>query len=190
MCTICNLFGGNNFAAVLRHIGTIHRYDPGLVIRCGIDRCPQTYSKFESYRSHIYRKHKYLLHSTSSHGSGHDSTTASVTSLDDSDPLTCEMDITSPTCVKHLGAKFILKTREEYRISQSTLTKIIGDVKGMWTESHGSIKTKVMDFATSRLSNEDVNELVECFDSTFPLEGLETEYMQLKYYKEHLNYLV
>lgn len=29
-----------------------------------------------------------------------------------------------------------------------------------------------------------------CFDDSFPFDGLETEYMQLKYYKEHFNYMV
>ncbi len=36
VCQICNLFGGNTFSAVLRHMGEIYRHDPGLVIRCGI----------------------------------------------------------------------------------------------------------------------------------------------------------
>ena len=58
ICSICNRFGGQSFAAVLRHIGEIHRYDPSLSIRCGINRCPQTYTNFESFRSHVYRKHR------------------------------------------------------------------------------------------------------------------------------------
>lgn len=62
ICQICNLFGGSTFSAVLRHMGEIHRYDLGLIIRCGIYQCPQTYSNYESFRSHVYRKHrKYFI---------------------------------------------------------------------------------------------------------------------------------
>ena len=188
VCTICNLFGGNNFAAVLRHIGELHRYDPGLVIRCGIDCCPQTYNNFESYRSHVYRKHRYALHSNSS---GADS------SRDDTVvPMPDSYDLPDiPMCVgnntsKDLGAKLLLKIKEEYRIPQSTLNKIIGDVKGMWTVSHESVKKKVMSFVSSKLPEKEIEELAECFDNSFPLQGLETEHMQLKYYKEHFNDLV
>lgn len=62
VCTICDQFRGRSFAAVLRHIGASHRYDPGLSIRCGIRSCPETYTKFESFRSHVYRKHRDVLH--------------------------------------------------------------------------------------------------------------------------------
>ena len=62
VCTICDHFAGRSFAAVLRHIGCNHRYDPGLRIRCGIKSCPETYTNFESFRSHVYRKHRDELH--------------------------------------------------------------------------------------------------------------------------------
>lgn len=72
ICSICNLFGASTFSSVLRHIGLIHRYDPGLSIRCGIDYCPQVYSNYESFRSHVYRKHREALHPQSSTGEAGD----------------------------------------------------------------------------------------------------------------------
>lgn len=42
VCTICDQFAGRSFTSVLRHIGSIHRFDPGLSIRCGIKACPET----------------------------------------------------------------------------------------------------------------------------------------------------
>ncbi len=36
----------------------IHRFDAGLFIRCGINSCLEEYKNFESFRSHMYRKHR------------------------------------------------------------------------------------------------------------------------------------
>lgn len=66
ICTICDLFAGLSFASVLHHIGNTHRYDPGLSIVCGIDSCPEVYTNFESFRSHVFRKHRDDLYSCSS----------------------------------------------------------------------------------------------------------------------------
>lgn len=62
VCTICDQFRGRSFAAVLRHIGAVHRYDSGLSVRCGVRSCPETYTKFESFWSYIYSKHRDVLH--------------------------------------------------------------------------------------------------------------------------------
>ena len=42
--------------------------------------------------------------------------------------------------IKESGAKFILKLREEYRIPQSTLNKIILEMRGLWEVSLSSIR--------------------------------------------------
>ena len=60
MCTICNLFAGKSFFTVLHYMGT-YRFDPGLRIRCGIEYCTESYRNFESFRSHVYRKHREAL---------------------------------------------------------------------------------------------------------------------------------
>lgn len=188
-CQICNLFGGNSFASVLRHIGEIHRFDPGLVIRCGIEHCPQTYTNYESFRSHVYRKHRVVLHEES---------TPNVTETcddnsDQSDASAYEMvDLftSEVSDIKDFGAKFLIKVREEYRIPQLTLNKLINDVKGLWIVALDSIKVKLkkeVELISPAISDES---LMKCFDDSFPLDGLQTEHFQLKYYKEHFNYLV
>ena len=60
LCTICNLFAGQTFSTVLRHMGN-HCFDAGLCIRCGINSCTEQYRNFESFRSHVYRKHREVL---------------------------------------------------------------------------------------------------------------------------------
>ena len=188
-CPICNHFGGNSFASVLRHIGEVHRFDPGLVIRCGIERCPQTYTNYESFRSHVYRKHRTMLHAIS---------TPSATEMDESsnpsdiitDEAVDDLITTGPPNLKDFGAKFLLKVREEYRIPQSTLNKLINDVKGLWVVALDSIKIKLEKEVESMSSAIDIESFKKCFEDSFPLDGLESEYLQLKYYKQHFNYLV
>ena len=64
-CNICTLFASPSFSAVLRHIGNTHAGDPNLSIVCAVPGCPREspYSKYESFRSHIYRKLREVLDS-------------------------------------------------------------------------------------------------------------------------------
>ena len=38
-----------------------HRNDPNLSLICGINSCPEEYTVYESFRSHVYRKHREVL---------------------------------------------------------------------------------------------------------------------------------
>ena len=66
ICTICNLFSCRYFSAVLRHFGNTHYFDPNLTIRCGIESCAEVYKNYESFQSHVYRKHREVLFITES----------------------------------------------------------------------------------------------------------------------------
>ena len=53
-----------------------------------------------------------------------------------------------------------------------------------------SIKLKVKEAVESSFPTVDTSLLLKCFDDSFPPDHLTTEYSQLKYYKEHFNFLV
>lgn len=74
-------------------------------------------------------------------------------------------------------------------MAQSTLNKIIAGMNGLWMSSMEVIKDKVKTFINNH-DDQEYDELMKYFDNSFPLVGLETEYMQLKYYKQHFNYIV
>lgn len=59
-CSFCDNFAAPTFGGVYRHIAALHKYDPNFHICCGIDGCPATFKKVESWRSHIFRKHRKL----------------------------------------------------------------------------------------------------------------------------------
>ena len=173
VCSLCNQFGGPSFGAVLRHIGEIHRYDPGLHIRCGINRCPQTYCNFESFRSHVYRKHQNELHTTCEPTNPMTDVESVyndelIPSVDNDELIPLNFVTPNPQMI---GAKFILKIREEYRISQRTLNNVVSDVKGLWMSSiSDSIKHYCQKYESP------IDPLMDCIKDNLPL--FETEYLQ------------
>lgn len=60
-CSLSDSFASPSFATILRHIGNTHDSDYNLQINCPIHGCLRSYTNFESFRSHVYRKHCSLL---------------------------------------------------------------------------------------------------------------------------------
>ena len=129
VCTICHEFAGRSFAVVLRHIGYSHRYDPGLRIRCGIKSCPETYTNFESFRSHVYRKHREELYLNPRETSHPKNTGEEFLTISDN-PLGVEICGQSDI-VDQLGglqssvAKFLLKAKGECKLTQALVDRIV-----------------------------------------------------------------
>ncbi len=130
VCCLCNSFGGNSFSSVLHHIGEIHRHDPNLTIDCGIEGCPQTYKRFESFRSHVYRKHRYVQPEPPQPNVR---SSSSFNHLNQTPPLDPPSNNFSAASINaHVGGKFIMKTREVYNIPQSTVNNLLEDVTGLY----------------------------------------------------------
>lgn len=43
---------------LIQHIGLIHAHEANFNITCGLDDCQSTFTKYESFRRHAYRKHR------------------------------------------------------------------------------------------------------------------------------------
>ena len=91
--------------------------------------------------------------------------------------------------IKTSAAKFLLKTREEHKVTQTTINKVVGDIKSLWSHALETVKQKVQQ-RLSGSSDSLVENVMECFDDSTPFDGLETEYLQHKYYKEHFHFVV
>ena len=127
VCSLCNRFRGRTFSEVLRHIGITHRFDPGLLILCGLKSCPAIYTNFQSFRSHVYRKHRdelYLAADDTTPGT-HSEASSDVFGCEDNDTFADEhLDSTAGVCdVKRHAAKFILKIKEECKLTQAAFTQ-------------------------------------------------------------------
>ena len=61
-CSICGYFESENLSKVVSHISLQHGMCPNFHVTCGISNCPQTFTKFASYKTHLYRKHRNHFH--------------------------------------------------------------------------------------------------------------------------------
>ena len=50
---MCNKFTAVDLRAVLRHIGSVHSFEPGFLITCGVSGCARTYHNFRSFQKHV-----------------------------------------------------------------------------------------------------------------------------------------
>ena len=167
-CTICHRFSSKSSKVVLRHIGSVHSYEPGFSITCGIKGCARVYTNFRSFQKHLQRKHDGAFsdqRSDSNSGRLSDDDNQEETNLDlsfaSNDPNEHEQGVS----LKRSAALFLLKTLEVGRVSQVTLQTVIEGVTDLFQAHLGE-------------------EFVE------PFAGLESAYLQQKYFKEEFNMVV
>ena len=60
-CSLCNEFSAQDFRGVMRHIGQVHQFEPNFQVKCGLDGRAMRYTAYNSFRSHVYRRHRELL---------------------------------------------------------------------------------------------------------------------------------
>ena len=152
-CSICNFFASLDYASVIRHIGSVHSWEPRFRITCGIEGCMRTYTSYRRYREHIINKHSELLIDDSmdtedpllrdsEHIHVHSDEEMTLHPLDDS---TIDHDV--PTdCERpklYNKALFLLKLKEEQRLSQVAINSLIGDISTL-LEEHTSLKKDVI----------------------------------------------
>ena len=126
VCSLCGQFARTSYKGVLRHIAEIHSFNPNFHITCGLgpDKCPETYTKYDSFRSHVYRKHREELTTSTICArepvldTGHNNGRATPPLHQQHDDLFIRSAPTMDTTVKHAAAMFILKSMEERKISQ------------------------------------------------------------------------
>ena len=141
-CNICTSFASQSFSAVVRHIGNSHGTDPRLSIMCPVRGCPrkEPYGNYESFRSHVYRKHKSILSGGLSRVDVSATTTATTENEPADNTMSVENGDTDPLIepedsefkLQKCAARFLLKTREERRITQVALDGIVHDVTEMF----------------------------------------------------------
>lgn len=103
-----------------------------------------------------------------------------VESMDESGP--CETG-----SLQTAAARFLLALKEQHRLTQVSINFLVDQVKLIVA----GVVAGVEEAIRSKLSSEGVTTIIdECFRDVNPFEGLETEYKQSKFYKEHFNLVV
>ena len=139
-CSLCHSFASPNFEAVLRHIGSIHSFEPNFRITCGVDGCPRTYTSYRSYRKHILKKHGSWIKESDS--GCHREEENEDFDLNNNSPQSsfCE---TVEKPAMYDAALFILKAKEVRRISQRALNGLLFDVSELQRNHIMSLATEV-----------------------------------------------
>ena len=160
------------------------RISQGFPVVCGVDGCPRTYRNYHSFRRHIKQKHPFACDvcelSTESNETGMQTIGGENGSEDLSGESLGDSLNQSPN-KKRTTALFLLKLKEKYQLSQTTVNEIVQDIEAMV----GNIACDLRLHVTSVLEEANVNlALVPDFTDAFsapaimqPFEGLHTEHL-------------
>lgn len=124
-----------SMASVLRHIGSVHSFEPNFHVSCGINDCPRTYENYHSFRKHLNRHHPECLKpSSSSTGSSEDiNHLIHVDGEQPEDETITEIEQSATNRKsEHHNALFIVKLEEIFKIPQ---TLSLDDIAGIVSRS-------------------------------------------------------
>lgn len=195
-CSICHNFAAPYLKSIVRHIGSVHSFDPSFRILCGIHNCTRVYTNFSSFRSHLYRKHKKELQR------GIRSNRRRETHFIDANPdvnvedgpssendqnmfiTQCEFDEED---FRRCLALFLLKAREVHKVSQKAINGLIVDVTMLFQQYTNKLRK---DFINENNYSENLISIFNSLESADPFMGLHTEFLQQKYFKQKLGLVV
>ena len=150
---------------------TLH--DASFRVTCGINCCPRRYSKFHSFKRHIYRAHKDILTQRNlsiSQSSSEELQECSIndhdceSSVNDGDDHSTGLDVelvdtatvaalnapTSTTVFKvKAAALFLLKAQEILKISHTSLIGLIEDIDEFFQFNLDALEAKVLEYICS-----------------------------------------
>lgn len=206
-CMICNKYARRTLASVLRHIGEVHRFFEG-VVKCGIEGCMSTARSYDSLRQHMYKKHKDILkqnYEDTNTAAPDDSTDCTSELVEESDNLYQLEDADDKEDANGIdkitdlnpsveAAKFILKTRDGKKITQTTLNGVLQDTKSFIEYSVGQLEHEIIkileDCEVNSEAISSIRNLLSLTRLRNPFEDLETERKQENFFQKHFNYVV
>lgn len=187
----------------MRHTFQCHSSTPNFLYPCGISGCIQTFKTFSSICSHLQRKHPHcdvsqLEVCTDGTNTGHEETgqeegqEEAVLRLSGEDVNDSDEEITDDGNNSHLlmqksTALLLLTLKERHKLTQTAINFSVGQIKQMIFHVFEDVKISIRD----RLRDIDVGEvdIDQCFDID-PFQGLDTQYSQSRFYREHFNLIV
>ena len=193
-CPMCSYFAAPTLKGVVRHIGAVHSFDAAFHVHCGIGSCPKTYTNWHSYKKHMYSRHRDILDVSSSYVAlpPVNSMTESAVENADEHALEIPTEPTSQVDKKFSTALFIMKAKEVNKISQSSLNALLQDVTAMMERKISRLEEDVS-LALGARGMEMDTELQSLFrkpELVQPFQGLDTEFLQKKFFRETFGLLV
>ena len=208
-----------SFKLLLFHTSRVHANSPDFYLPCGIDDCQVTFTNFHAFKRHLKKNHRsHLSHIEAeddrddlSRDGDFDSNVASGTTLisgdagdygvrddetfEDCSSASVTPDLRASTDRERAIALWILKLKEGRKLTQSATEEILQDVTELCCDMVTNLKSDIYKvLASAGISADDVSGLEDLFqdESSYmkPFSKLETQYLQMSYYKSHLGFVV
>ena len=153
-------------------------------------------TSYRCYRAHIVNKHSERISDerVNTEETFLDHETHSIEEMDSvcfDDPVT---EISAERPKLYNKALFLLKLKEERRLSQLAVNGLIGDISTLLEEEISSLKKDVIKcMHEEHASTELISKIHKQFSDKItapPFEGLQTAYLQKKYFTENFHLVV
>ena len=196
-CPLCDSFAATTVKGVVHHIGLVHSNEPGFRITCGVGGCTRTYTKFNSYKKHMYVKHGEVMRVTVT-ASREGQCNLDMDVLDHCSSFPSIDEGTHETSDVYVAlrdrntALFVLNAREILKISQSSMNHLLGDI----STYIDMIKNRLIQNVDLLIREkgicmtEQLQTICNSSDVSDPFSGFRTEYLQKQYFIRHFNLVV
>lgn len=205
-CPCCGRFA-RTLCDLLRHVRLLHFGTPGFTnLTCNIDGCKKRFRKYTVFRNHIYDYHANKIQqniesppiaslpplTTSPPGFNYPMSEDQI--INDGEEELIE-PVTKADDMQKAAAIWILKTQEINKLTQSATEKIMEDVGALYEAALSNVEVDVVDALREEGVDQGIiNKLHHIFSPSGPhgslFHGLETHYLQVNYFKQHLKYVV
>ena len=163
---------------------------------CGIEGCLRSYTNYASWSKHVQKKHNIASYTT---------TELQMENNDDyvemeTDEMVIgemESDMTEPQSQQQNNretAKWIMKLRDENKLTQSCTENILSNVTLLCSRLVDNIKqTRAKQLQENEVPSyvaEKVLQSIDSPDNKQPFKGLETKHQQVSFFRKHLDYVV
>ncbi len=127
-CPICHTFAARNLKGIVRHIGSIHAFEPGFSVVCGLGSCPRTYRNYHGYRKHLYQKHPHFMQVTTKSSTAPSPTDASMEDDEEEYDLISRTEQPQPCRTISATALFLLKASAVGKMPKSNVNFLAQDI--------------------------------------------------------------
>lgn len=199
-CHYCTEYTVHSFKKLLHHIKFIHSNEPNFRISCGY--CSQSFKRFESFKSHLRRKHQDKHNDEEDVDLGPDVGNDDIENDDGEDDVDSHSESDADTEAEPRNkltrsiALFILKTKEENQLSQPAIEAILDNTASLVDESLNCFKEEVRScLATNGIDVAQIqgmDGLLNSKESKFSkaVAPIGSQYLQMKYFVEKFKFVV
>ena len=98
---------------------------------------------------------------------------------------------TDAECIRRTSALFLLKMKEKHRLTQVAINSIVEESRGLFYQTMERVRAAIQAKRADKGIDENIIDFDDIFESTVdPFRGLETCYLQEKYFNDQLGLAV